>query len=373
MSDKSGIGSEDRSPAELHLRRLFDLSLDLMCVADFDGYFRRINPAFERTLGYRPAELMSRRFVEFVHPDDRESTIAEVESLARGDVTVDFENRYQTRDGDFRWLAWRAAPVVESGRIYAVARDITCQKADQKLLARQAEELARSNADLEEFAYVASHDLRAPLRSIVTLAGFVEEDLGDAVPERTRGHLAELRRRASLMKALTDDLLIFAQAGRERRRPILVDSAELARDIAFLLDPPEGFRIETRGPMPSFETLRGPLEQVLRNLVGNAIKHHDREDGTIEISCRESGEWWEFAVADDGPGIAGDHRARLFGVENRLGSSERRRGRGLGLAVVQRVVERFGGRVGLDSGEGRGATFRFQWPKRIGEGQDGDA
>lgn len=363
---------EARSEVEAHLRRLFTLSLDLMCVASFDGYFKRVNPAFKEVLGYGREELLSRQFVEFVHPDDRESTNREVEQLSGGALTVDFENRYRTREGDYRWLAWRAAPMVDLGLIYAVARDITQQKADRQLLAAQALELARSNADLEQFAHVASHDLRAPLRSIVTLAGFIEQDLGDAVPQRTRGHLAELRRRALLMKGLTDDLLVYSQAGREREDIVEVDTAALVRDIAFLLDPPDGFEIVAERSLPVLETVRGPLEQVLRNLIANAVKHHDRDDGKVRVSARDAGERWEFAVVDDGPGIGEKDRVRVDGALEQLRPVGGASGWGLGLELVRRIVERFGGRVCLKSGEERGASFLFDWPTLLQDEPEAD-
>ena len=255
-----------RSDAETDLRRLFRLSIDLMCVAGFDGYFKKVNPAFARVLGFDRDELLSRRFVEFVHPDDREKTVREVESLSGGRITVDFENRYRTKGGEYRWLAWRAAPMVDDQLIYAVARDITEHRQAQEQLARQAAELARSNADLERFAYVASHDLRAPLRSIVTLAGFIEEDLGGAIPDRSRRHLDELKRRAKAMKALTDDLLVFSQAGRDAEQIVAVDTAELVEEVAFLIDPPDGLEISVAGELPVVETARGPLAQVLQRL-----------------------------------------------------------------------------------------------------------
>ncbi len=369
MSDKRDARppAEQRSEAEVHLRRLFRLALDLMCVADFEGYFKRVNPAFERVLGYSREELLSRKFIEFVHPDDRESTLREVESLARGAITVDFENRYRTRDGDYRWLAWRSAPMVDSGLIYAIARDITDKKADRELLTSQARELARSNAELEQFAHVASHDLRAPLRSIVTLANFIEDDLGDAIPDRTRAHLAELRRRALLMKALTDDLLVYSRAGGEREETVEVDTAALVRDVVFLLDPPAGLEIEPDGSLPVFEAARGPLEQVLRNLIANAIKHHDRDRGRIRVSARDRGGRWEFAVDDDGPGISGADRGRVLAILGEPAPAGEAAGHGMGLGLVRRIVERFGGTVRLDAGEGRGATFRFDWPKAAAE------
>ncbi len=358
------LPSVEVSEAEVHLRRLFRLSLDLMCVAGFDGYFKRVNPAFERVLGYQPDELLARQFVEFVHPDDRDSTRREVERLSDGEMTIDFENRYRTHDGEYRYLAWRAAPMVDSGLIYAVARDITEQKADEELLARQSKELARSNADLEQFANVASHDLRAPLRSIVTLTRFIEEDLGEAIPQKTREHLEELRRRALRMTALTDDLLVYSQAGRQPDEIEEVDTGKLVRDVAFLLDAPDAFEIVADESLPIFETARGPLEQVLRNLIGNALKHHDRRVGRIEVSARDAGTSWELRVSDDGPGIPEFDRTHAFGLFPRDGSGRGER-RGMGLALVQRIVERLGGGVEFESGSDRGAVVRFEWPKII--------
>lgn len=358
---------ETRSEAEAHLRRLFRLSLDLMCVANFEGYFTRVNPAFEQVLGYDADELLSRRFIEFVHPDDHESTIKEVENLSSGAVVVDFENRYRTKSGDYRWLAWRSAPMVDSRLIYAVARDITRIKRDRELLDQQARELERSNADLERFAHVASHDLRAPLRSIVTLAGFIEHDLGDAIPPKTREHLAELGRRALLMKALTDDLLVYSQAGDGREEIVGVECAELVKSIAFLLDPPESFTIEADASLPAFMTLRGPLEQVLRNLIANAVMHHDRDDGTVTVSARDAGDTWQFAVADDGPGIDAEDQARVQRALDQRHTESARGSWGMGLGLVSRIVGRFGGRVSFDTSRQGGAEFSFDWPKQIAD------
>jgi PAS domain S-box-containing protein len=359
--------SADPSSAEQDLGRLFTLALDLMCVAGLDGYFKRVNPAFQRVLGYTPEELMSCQFIDFVHEDDREATLSEVANLAGGAVTVDFENRYRTKSGDYRWLAWRSAPMVDRGLIFAVARDITQSKHDRELLARRTDELARSNADLEQFAYVASHDLRTPLRSVITLVGFIEEDLGDSIPARSKEHLTELRRRVLAMRALTDDLLVYSQAGRQVEEVVQVEVAELVREVVFLLDPPSGFEVVTSGEMPTLETVRGPLEQVLRNLVGNAIKHHDRDTGRMTISVADRGPFWEFVVSDDGPGMAAADRERAFQVR-RFKTRPDAKSTGMGLAIVQRIVAGFGGTVIVDPGEGRGATFRFSWPKVVDRG-----
>jgi len=355
-----------RRQMEAERDRFFRLSLDLLCVAGTDGYFRQVNPAFGRVLGYSRRELLSRAFVEFVHPDDREGTLRELEKLRQGLSTVDFHNRYRAKDGAWRWLAWRAAPLPDQGLVFAVARDITDEKRTQEMMARQAEELARSNADLEQFAYAASHDLRAPLRGISALAEWIEEDLAQDHSAKVGEHLGQLRARVRRMETLIDDLLAYARAGHRAEGAAVVtrvDTAALVRDLVALLAPPNGMVVAIRPGMPVLETVRAPLEQVFRNLIGNAIKHHDRATGEISVSSRELGRFHEFSVADDGPGIPIESRDRVFQMFQKLKPSDQVQGSGIGLALVKRIVEHHGGQVVLEPGSGRGATFRFTWPK----------
>ena len=350
------------SVAATDVDRLFELSLDLLCIASTEGFFTRVNPAFERVLGYAPEELLRRPFLDFVHPDDREATVREVQNLAGGRPVVDFENRYQAKDGTWRWLAWRSAPG-PGGLIVAVARDVTEQKRMQAQLERQGRELARSNADLEAFAAVASHDLRAPLRAVSHLARWIEEDVDAGNREELRRHIDELRSRVERMQRLVGDLLEYSRAGAAAEEAAeRVDTGALARDVVFLLSPPPGFTIEVEPAMPVLTTVRTPLETVLRNLVGNAIKHHDRPDGRIAVSARpRQAGVWEFTVSDDGPGIPPHLHGKLFRMFERLDARKDVPGSGIGLALVERIVSRHGGTVAVSS-EGRGATFRFTWP-----------
>lgn len=357
-SDKAG------SPARAELDRLFNMSLDLLCIAGLDGYFKHVNPAFVRTLGYRHDDLLRKAFIEFVHPDDHESTLAEVAKLAEGIDVVDFENRYLAADGSWRWLAWRSTSVPEEGLIFAVARDVTGQKKLEELAVRQAAELARSNADLEQFAAIASHDLRAPLRAVSNLADWIEEELPADVPDAVAEYLQALRDRVDLMSQLVADLLAYSRVGRDIGATQVTDTAALVSSIAELLGPPEGFDV-VKGPgLPVFETARSALEQVLRNLIANAMVHHDRRTGRVTVSAKELEGFWEFSVADDGPGIPQDDRENVFEMLWSA-TADGDRGTGMGLALVRRIVERVGGRVVLRAGESRGTTFRFIWPARI--------
>ncbi len=355
-----------RRQLEQELNRLFELSLDLLCVAGTDGYFKHVNPAFEQVLGYSREELLSRAFVEFVHPEDQPNTLAQVERLSQGLPVVDFLNRFRTKDGDYRWLAWRSAPLPEQGLIYAVARDVTEEKRLQELMAHQSAELARSNAELDQFASVASHDLRAPLRAIRNLSEWIEADMPQELPAKVRESLSRLGAQVKRMEKLTDDLLKYARAGRESAEPSLVDTSKLIRELSALLVDTGGIEIICSPGMPVFETARQPLEQVFRNLISNAVKYHDHPDGTVRVSSRQSGSYYEFSVSDDGPGIPSRHHDKIFEMFQKLESREDVEGTGMGLALVKRIVEHFGGEVTLEPAEPRGAIFRFTWPCQIG-------
>jgi PAS domain S-box-containing protein len=355
----------DHASQEEELDRLFNLSLDLLCIAGVDGYFKRINPAFVKILGYNEEELLSRSFLEFVHPDDRESTLEAIDRLAQGLLVVDFVNRYQARDGRFLWIAWRSAPWAERGLIYAVARDITEQRQTHELLDRQRSELARSNADLEQFANMASHDLRAPLRHVANLAAWIEEDMPRALPEKVRENLENLRSMVHRMEKLTDDILRYSRVGREPEEVCLVDTAAMLEELVILLSPPEGIRVTWDPGMPTFTTAKSPLEQVFRNIIGNAIQHHHRQEGNIRIVVDTPDDIYQFGVIDDGPGIPSDFREKIFAMFQKGPQGDKADGSGFGLALVKRIIESHGGSIWVDSVDGGGSAFRFTWPKTI--------
>ncbi len=230
-----------------------------------------------------------------------------------------------------------------------------------------ARKLKRSNEELDQFAYVTSHDLRAPLRGIETVSRWIEEDLGPAVTADAAAQFRLLRGRVSRMQSLIAALLEYSRVGRGDAATVAVDSGALAREVIDLLAPPATFAVTVEGPMPAVPAVPVQLEQVLMNLVGNAVKHTlaDRPagPGRVAVCCRDAGERWEFAVADDGPGIAPRFHERVFTIFQTLRPRDEVEGAGVGLALVKKIVERRGGAVWIDSAEGRGATFRFTWPK----------
>lgn len=232
----------------------------------------------------------------------------------------------------------------------------------QQQLARHAEELERSNRELNDFAYVASHDLKAPLQDLHNLATWIVDDLGKDLPAPTARHIALLQDRIARMDKLLEDLLDYSRAGRVLQ-PQQAFSLKQALDDALALVPkPQGFTIEIKGPLPNLRTPKAPLTQILRNLIGNAIKHHDKPSGTVVVEISERDTDIEIAVSDDGPGIAPQYHERVFRIFQTLKPRDEVEGSGMGLAIVQKVVEAHGATVRLAS-EGRGTTFRFTWPK----------
>jgi PAS domain S-box-containing protein len=254
-----------------------------------------------------------------------------------------------------------ATDTITHGRV--VLRDNREQKRTERKLRHYADVLAQSNRDLDDFAYAASHDLRAPLRAIDNLAQWIEDDVGPSLPAEGVRHLQRMRQRVNRMDRLLDDLLQYSRVGRNLGNLEPVDAHELVEEIVDMLAPASPFRVVVEKPLPSLLTYRAPLRQVFLNLVVNAIEHHDRADGCVAIRARDLGEFVEFEVADDGPGIAPEHHERVFRMFQTLVPRDHKEASGIGLALVKKTVEGHQGRVTLHSSESGGAAFSFTWPK----------
>lgn len=241
--------------------------------------------------------------------------------------------------------------------------DVTERRRTQDALAQHARELERSNKELDDFAYVASHDLKAPLRDIDSLATWVEEDASELLPAESARHLATIRDRIGRMERLLDDLLRYSRAGRVFHQPEAFQLRAVIDEVLSVAAPPDGFEVVVTGDAPQLRAPRVPLELVLRNLVQNAVKHHHADRGRIEIAVADGPEHVSIAVSDDGPGIAPEFHQRIFRMFQTLRPRDEVEGSGMGLAVVKKVVEAHGGVVTLESAAGEGATFRFTWPR----------
>ena len=225
--------------------------------------------------------------------------------------------------------------------------------------------LRATNEELDRFAYAASHDLKSPLRAIDHLSSWIEEDAGQQLPSEAREHLLMMRQRVRRMDSLLDDLLAYSRVGRTEDNVEPVDVGALLADIVALLDRPPGIEVIIEPPMPTLDTYRAPLRQVLLNLVNNAIKHHDREKGSVIVSCAEDGPFHRFAIADDGPGIEPGFHERVFELFQKLRPRDDVEGSGMGLSVVRKTIDTIGGMIRVESDGSRGTTFVVHWPTHI--------
>ncbi len=248
-------------------------------------------------------------------------------------------------------IAAQAAIAVDNARLYGEAQ-------------RLIKALELTNRELDQFAYVTSHDLRAPLRGIGSLAEWIEEDLGALLTPDARRKLELLRGRVQRMEALIQGILDFSRVSRSPSRRVDVDVNKLLAEVTELLAPKPPASVIAARDLPVVCTEPVALQQVLMNLVGNALKHAGRPDVQVRVDARESGENWEFHVTDNGPGIAPQFHARVWGIFQTLEARDKVENTGIGLAIVKKIVEGRGGRVWIESTEGHGATFCFTWPKR---------
>ncbi|NEP19067.1 MAG: histidine kinase [Leptolyngbya sp. SIO4C1] len=232
-------------------------------------------------------------------------------------------------------------------------------------VAQRTTELQRRNQELDQFAYVVSHDLKAPLRAIATLSEWIEEDLTEQLPAENQEQLRLLRSRVYRMDALINGLLDYSRVGRSRQNTARVDVAQLLTDVLQLIDVPETFTVEISPDLPVLVANRTPLTQVFTNLISNAIKHHDRPDGIVRISAKTLDDCYEFAIADDGPGISPKYHQRIFEIFKTLEARDTKESTGVGLAIVKKTVESEGGSLRLESDVGCGACFYFTWPKPV--------
>jgi signal transduction histidine kinase/DNA-binding response OmpR family regulator len=229
-------------------------------------------------------------------------------------------------------------------------------------LAKTTAQLKRRNQELDSFVSIASHDLRAPLRAIRNLATWLGEDLVGTLDPSAQQQFSLLTSRVRQMEALIDDLLDYAQLGRKENRLSAVVLSELVRDVISGLVVPPTFTIDFAPDLPTIVTNATALEQVLTNLIANAIKHHDRSNGRVEIKVALAGDLYRFDIIDDGPGIPAEYHQKMFEIFKTFSKTTTVDSTGIGLAIVKKLVELQGGEISLDSVLGRGTTFSFTWP-----------
>lgn len=347
--------------------------------------FTFVSDSVTTLLGYPAQQWLTEEhfWLTLIHPEDR----SWVEPFRREEIAQgkDFRCEYRciSARGQTLWLREQGYVVRnEDGtvqKLRGILINVTRTKHAEDALRSHANDLARTtralaqtsmsleqrNRDLDQFAYIASHDLKAPLRAIANLSQWLEEDLDAVLTPDTRHQMTLMRSRVRRLEGLIDGLLQYSRVGRLPGDLESVSVANLIHEILDSLVPPPEFQIRLHEPLPTFPTARLPLTQVLTNLISNAIKHHGRDRGTITISAQDVGTYYEFSVADDGVGISPRYHEKIFMIFQTLAARDRVDNTGIGLAIVKKIIDGYGGHITVQSDLNQGAIFRFSWPKSL--------
>ena len=233
----------------------------------------------------------------------------------------------------------------------------------EQRVAERTAALNKANEELKNFAYVVSHDLKAPLRAINQLAGWIADDYASAFDADGKEQIALLQSRARRMHDMIEGILQYSRVGRLKEPNEKIDVSQLLQDVIKLIAPPPNFeiRVQEHLPVVDGETIR--MFQVFQNLLDNAIKHNDKAKGIIEIACTERDEYWQFSVKDNGPGIPKQYQEKVFQLFQTLTPKDQSDSTGIGLSLIEKIVDHWGGEIWLESQPGQGCAFYFTVPK----------
>ncbi len=385
VSAASGEASLDRGQGVFgQYQKFFELSFDLLCIAGFDGYFKLLSPSWEKTLGFSQEELLSEPFVDFVHPDDREATAAETGKLVEGTITISFDNRYRTKNGEYRWLVWSAVPDPDRNLILAVARDITERKVFEARLRAAKESAEAANRAKSEFLARMSHELRTPLNSVIGFSEVLLSGKGGDLTQVQHDYLRRVRSNGEHLLGLINQVLDLAkvEARKVEVQTELVDLADLVRAVAAQFEGQirngEVELAEQIAPqLDPIEVDRRKLSQILFNLVGNAVKFTPKGRITIRVGADENDPHRAsfVEVEDTGIGIPDEALATIFERFEQVDAfgSGKIEGTGLGLAISRSLAELLGYRLTVKSDTGIGSKFRIELLPGLDLASSGDS
>ncbi len=336
-------------------RDLFENMYDSLLIINKDGTFKNANKAACKLLGYTEEELKQIRIPDIVHPDDKEKSNAYLQKLLTEGFYSNYEGRILTKDRNVKYLRVNSNAIYENDEFVGsrdIARDITELK-DAEI---KREQLLK---ELEDFAYIVSHDLKAPLRAIGSLSQFIAEDYKDLLDDQGKKHISLLQNRVTRMHNFIEGILEYSRIGRIYSEKESIDTHELIENINDLLDVPSKFSIKVPKKLPIIFAERIRIEQLFQNLISNAIKYNDKANGWVQISYKCLNKFHQFTVKDNGAGIEEKYFNKIFQIFQTLQPRDRFESTGIGLTIVKRIIENYEGQISVRSQKGKGTSFEF--------------
>jgi PAS domain S-box-containing protein len=324
------------------------------------------------SLGYAREELLNMAFkdIERAIPDDSSWHEQMEELKLREDLVI--QGQHRRKDGT-TFFAETSLKLVSQNRrddlrkgnfIIAIARDVSEHKQAEQRQSHLLEQLEKTNQELKDFAYIVSHDLKAPLRGIKTLVEWITTDYADKLDDNGKEQMNLLAGRVDRMHNLIDGILQYSKIGHVEEEKVVVNLNELVTEVIDLIAPPENISITIENKLPAIKCEQTRVMQVFQNLLSNAVKYMDKPQGRVEVRCIEEDGFWKFSVADNGPGIEEKYFEKIFQLFQTLTPRDESESTGIGLTVTKKIVELYNGRIWVESEPGQGSTFFFTLPKQ---------
>lgn len=348
------------------LQDFFDNASDLIQIVDLEGKFIYVNQAWRRNLGYDDAQIRNLKFWDIIHPQER-------------DRVLDAWQRWQTGAGDSNlemlFVAKDQTAIAVEGsvncrwegnnpvHVRGIFRNITERRLAEVRQTQLLKAIESANQELKDFAYIVSHDLKAPLRAIGSLASWLASDYQAKLDREGQELIQLLVGRVQRLHDLIEGILQYSRVGRIREEIVAVDLNQLVPDVVELIAPPDTIVIRTIAPLPTVWCEKTRMMQVFQNLLSNAVKYSDRPFGEITIACEDRHPFWQLSISDNGVGIDSKYFDKIFQIFQTLSPRDESESTGVGLSIVKKIVEMYGGKIWVESQVGQGSTFFFTLPK----------
>ena len=351
--------------SERRYRRIFNSVSDALCILDSAGNILEANPRMCEAHGYSYEGLIGSNAKKLVHPDSI-GLFEKFKESSKNNETFHVEAKDICKDGTVIDIEVNGTPInyKDEKCSLALIRDITVRKQAEQQQAELLEKVEKINGELKDFAYVVSHDLKAPLRGIGTIAGWLSADYADKLGDEGKEQMDLLLSRVKRMHNLIEGVLLYSRAGSKPEEQVRIDLNKIVTEVVEMIVPPDNIEITVENQLPVIFAGYTRVTQLFQNMLSNAIKFMDKPDGQVKINCVEEDGFWKFSVTDNGPGIKEEYFERIFKMFQTLKSRDEFESTGAGLTVAKKITEYYGGKIWVASEVGEGSTFYFTLPKQ---------
>lgn len=347
----------------------FEHSNDLTCIANTEGYFEIISPNFSKLLGYQETDLLNKKFLDFIHPEDLDATIKEIDKLKKGITTLNFSNRYRKNDGSYLWLEWSSTPDTSTGKIYAIARDISSRKKNEEIIRQKSDALVKTNNELEQFVYILSHEFKNPVQDISEYTNELKIKFSDTVNDEAKAIIQKLFDKKNKIETMTNSLLFLTRIGKK----LIVTSIDCNMLLKEITTELKDFIVATHTEITStlLPIIKGDekeIKMLFETLIKYAIKFNRKNiNPVIHISTEEKENEFLFIFKNNGIGIDNKYFDSLFLVFNPTNTEAALPESDFGFIISKKIVETHKGKIWVESKSNEGSIFYFTIAKNIVE------